>query len=84
MRANSTTCPGAQARRGTDSEPRVRCQSGGVLLPLDHRALRTRHHHEEVSPNPAASEASVRRFAELVATNGGGRVSQPADRPVAR
>ena len=68
MRANSTNRPGAQARRGTDSEPRVRCQSSGVVLPLDHRALRTRHHHEDASPNPAASEASIRRFAELVAT----------------
>ena len=67
MRANSNTGPGARTRCGTDSEPSVRCQSSGVVLPLDHRASATRR-HDEVSPNPAGTEASIRRLSELVAT----------------
>jgi hypothetical protein len=66
MRANSTTDPGTQARQGTDSELGNRCQFR-IPRPLDHRALRTRH-HEDAGPNEAATEASVRRFAEIVAT----------------
>src|SRR5215470_12333105 len=65
--SNGTTDPVARARRGTASNPSARCQSSGVLLPLDHRALRARPHHDAV-PKPAATEASIRRFAELVAT----------------
>ena len=65
--ANSTTDPDARARRGTDSDPGARSQSSVIPLPLDHRALRTRH-HDDADPNPAATEASIRRFAEVVAT----------------
>jgi hypothetical protein len=64
--ANSTTGPGARGRGGTDNGTSVRCQSSGVRLPLDQRASRDRH-HDEVGPHPV-SEASIRRFAEVVAT----------------
>ena len=64
--ANSTTDPDARARRGTDSDPRARSQSSVIPLSLDHRALRTRH-HDDAAPNSAATEASIRRFAEVVA-----------------
>ena len=65
--ANSTTDPSRRGRRGTNSDTTVRCQSSGVMLPLDQRAARTRH-HDGVGPKPAATEASIRRFADLVAT----------------
>jgi PucR C-terminal helix-turn-helix domain/GGDEF-like domain len=66
--ANSTTEPGAQARYGTDRDLGTRVQSGVIRLlePLDHRAPRTRN-HDDAGPNPAATEASIGRFAELVA-----------------
>jgi len=65
--ANSTTDPSRRGRRGTNSDTTVRCQSSGVMLPLDQRAARTRH-HDGVGPKPAATEASILRFADLVAT----------------
>jgi class 3 adenylate cyclase len=64
--ANRITNPHARARRGTGSDPSARSQSSVIPLPLDHRALRSRHHHD-VDPSPAATEASIRRFAEVVA-----------------
>jgi hypothetical protein len=66
--ANSITGTDAQASYGTDSEPSARFPSGVIPLlgPLEHRALRTRN-HDDAGPNPAASEASISRFAELVA-----------------
>src|SRR5262245_36031931 len=63
--ANSTTDPDARATRGTDSDPSSRASV--IPLPLDHRAVRTRL-HDDADPNPAATEASIRRFAEAVAT----------------
>jgi len=66
--ANSTTGPDAQAQGGTDNELDTRFPSGVIPLfePLDPRALRTRN-HDEAGPTPAATEASIGRFAELVA-----------------
>jgi hypothetical protein len=66
--ANSITGTDAQASYGTDSEPSARFPSGVIPLlgPLEHRALRTRN-HDDAGPNPAATEASISRFAELVA-----------------
>jgi GGDEF-like domain len=64
--ANRTTDPDARAGRRTDSGPSRQSQSSVIPLPLDHRALRSRHHHD-VHPSPAATEASIRRFAEVVA-----------------
>jgi len=63
--ANSAADPDAQATCGTDSEPCARFQSGVVPLlgVLEHRARRTRAHDDA----PAATEAGISHFAELVA-----------------
>jgi len=65
--ANSTTDPDAGAGRETDRDLSARFQSGVLRLvgPLDDRTARTRHHdHAGQSP---ATEASIGRFAELIA-----------------
>jgi PucR C-terminal helix-turn-helix domain/GGDEF-like domain len=66
--ANSTTDPDARARSGTDRGLSARVHSGVIPLlePPDHRALPTRN-HDDAGPNSAATEASISRFAELVA-----------------
>jgi PucR C-terminal helix-turn-helix domain/GGDEF-like domain len=68
MSASPIGATGARAQAGlvTDSGLSSRCQSR-ISLPLDHRALRTGH-HDDGGANPAATEAGIRRFAELVAT----------------
>ena len=65
--ANSTTDPGARARRGTDRDLRARSQSGVIRLlePLD-RALPARS-QDDAGPSAAITEASIGRLAELVA-----------------
>jgi hypothetical protein len=66
--ANSRTDPDAQARCETDRDLSARFQYGVLRLlgPHDDRAVRTRHHDDAVQ-NPAATEASIGRFAELIA-----------------
>jgi PucR C-terminal helix-turn-helix domain/GGDEF-like domain len=65
--ANSAADPDAQAGNETDRDLRARFQSGVLRLvgPLDDRAVRTRH-HDDAGQNPA-TEASIGRFAELIA-----------------
>ena len=65
--ANSTTDPGARARRGTDRDLRARSQSGVIRLlePLD-RALPARS-QDDAGPSAAITEAGIGRLAELVA-----------------
>jgi hypothetical protein len=66
--ANSITGTDAQASYGTDSEPSARIPSGVIPLlgPLAHRALPSRNRDGD-GPDPVAAEASISRFAELVA-----------------
>ena len=66
--ANSRTDPDAQARCETDRDLSARFQYGVLRLlgPHDDRAVRTRH-HDDAGQNPAATEASIGRFAELIA-----------------
>jgi PucR C-terminal helix-turn-helix domain/GGDEF-like domain len=66
--ANSTTGPDAQAQGGTYNEQGAGLPSGVIPLfePLDQHALRTPS-QDDAGQNPAAPEASIGRFAELVA-----------------
>jgi hypothetical protein len=66
--ANSATAPDAHAHGGADSDQSARSQSGVVPLLglLAHRTMRTLN-PDDAGPNPAASEANISRFAELVA-----------------
>jgi PucR C-terminal helix-turn-helix domain/GGDEF-like domain len=66
--AKRATDPDAQAGSRTDSGSGPRFQSGVIPLfgPLQHRALVTRNPDDD-GPDPAAAEASISQFAELVA-----------------
>ena len=66
--ANSTTDPDAQAGYETDRDLGAWFQSGVLRLlgSLDDRTVRTRR-HDGAGPSPAATEAGIGRFAELIA-----------------
>src|SRR5262245_9859468 len=66
--ADSTTDPDAQAGSETDRDLSARAQYRVLRLlgPLDDRAVRTRH-HDDAGQSPAVTEASIGRFAELIA-----------------